>query len=1008
MAATNYTPIQLYYSTTASAAPAAGNLVSGELAINITDGKLYYKDNGGVVQVIATKGTGTIGGSTTQVQYNNAGALAGSANFTFNGTTATINTLNLTNALGTAYGGTAQSAYAQGDLLYASAVNTLSKLSIGTVNYILTSTGSVPQWVAPTSVTVQTANNLAGGAAGSVPYQSAADTTVFLAIGAANRVMTSTGSAPQWVTSLTGLTGVSSSSISNTGLTSGRVVYSGASGVQTDSANLTFNGTTLSAGGFSTTGNSTLVKLVTIGDSGFTAGAVLGAATPAKLYVGTGAVTDGSSAGGATNTLGAVTSFDQTQVIATNANVTYTNLATLYIAGTPTAGTNVTITNPYSLYIAGGASYFGASVLLNTLTASKPVFTDANKNLTSSGTLLTDQGGTGLTAFTAGDITYYASGTALSKLAIGTNGQILTSTGTAPQWSTLSGVAVTTFSAGTTGFTPNTATSGAITLAGTLNVTNGGTGLTSLTAGSLVYGAGASAFSTLAIGTNGQILTSSGTAPQWTTLTSVAVTTLSFGSTGLTPSSATSGTVTVGGTLITSNGGTGLSSYTAGDLTYYASGTALTKLGIGAANRVLTSSGSAPQWSASLTGLTSVSATSFTENGYAVVSQADIGTADNEIPLNQYLGTMAYQDGTNYFNTGMTVGYRNRLINGAMMIDQRNAGASTTPTSDSTYTLDRWICRLSQASKFSVQQVSTAPSNFTNSLKVTSLSAYSVGANDYFSVGQRIEGLNVADLGFGTSSAKNLTLSFWVYSSLTGTFSGGLANSGYGRNFAFTYTVNSANTWEQKTINISGDTSGTWLTTSGIGLILQFSLGAGSNYSDAAPNGWSNSNPAVQNTVSVVGTNGATWLVTGVQVEVGTQATPFDWRPFGTELQLCQRYYEKSFNLENAPANGANSTSFATGAQNRYRVDWSAAFTAGTVNSTQMFIVPKRATPTITQYGNSSGEVNVLNFTAGTNTWNAATSTPFGQLSFYQYTNTGFGTNEWGLVFFNFAASAEL
>ena len=364
MAATNYTPIQLYFSTTASAVPLAANLAQGELAINITDGKLYYEDNAGVVQVIATKGAGTIGGSTTQIQYNNAGALAGNAAMTFNsGTnTTTLTTLNLTNALGAIYGGTSQSAYAQGDFLYASATNTLSKLSIGTVNYILTSTGTVPQWVAPTSITVNTATNLAGGAGGSVPYQSAADTTTFLAIGTANRVMTSSGTAPQWVTALTGLTGVSSSSITNTSLTSGRVVYSGASGVETDSASLTFNGTTLSAGGFSTTGLSTLVQTVKIGDSNFSGTAVFAAATPAKLYIGTGTVTDTTSAIGATNATGAISSLAITPIAATNTSVTYTNASTLYIAGAPSAGTNITITNPYSLYVAGGASYFGGAV----------------------------------------------------------------------------------------------------------------------------------------------------------------------------------------------------------------------------------------------------------------------------------------------------------------------------------------------------------------------------------------------------------------------------------------------------------------------------------------------------------------------------------------------------------------------------------------------------------------------------------------------------------------------
>jgi hypothetical protein len=378
MAATNFTPIQLYFSTTASAVPLAANLAQGELAINITDGKLYYEDNGGVVQVIATKGAGTIGGSTTQIQYNNAGALAGSASMTFNSgtSTTTLTTLNLTNALGAIYGGTSQSAYTQGDILYSSATNTLAKLGIGTVNYILTSSGSVPQWVAPTSIVVQTANNLSGGLAGSVPYQSALDTTTFLAIGAANRVMTSTGSAPQWVTALTGLTGVSSSSITNTSLTATRLVYSSTAGLQTDSANLTFDGTTLSAAGYSTTGLSTLVKTVTIGNSNFNGTAVFAAATPAKLYIGTGTVTDTTSAIGATNATGAISSLAITPIAASNTSVTYTNASTLYIAGAPSAGTNVTITNPYSLYIAAGASYFGGNVTF----ANQPIYSGGTAN----------------------------------------------------------------------------------------------------------------------------------------------------------------------------------------------------------------------------------------------------------------------------------------------------------------------------------------------------------------------------------------------------------------------------------------------------------------------------------------------------------------------------------------------------------------------------------------------------------------------------------------------------
>jgi hypothetical protein len=369
MAQTNYTPIQLYFSTTASAVPTAANLAQGELAINITDGKLYYEDNSGTVQVIATKGAGTIGGSTTQIQYNNAGALAGNAAMVFNNSTnvITLTTLNLTNPLGTIYGGTGLTSYTTGDLLYSSASNTLAKLAIGTANYILTvnSGGTNVQWSAPSSISVSTATNLAGGVAGSVPYQSGASTTTFLGIGAADRVMTSSGTAPQWVTSLTGLTGVSSSSITNTSLTSGRVVFSGASGLESDSASLTFNGTTLSAGGFSTTGLSTLVQTVKIGDSNFSGVAVFAPATPAKLYIGTGTVTDATSAIGAINATGAISSLAITPIAATNTSVTYTDAATLYIAGAPSAGTNITLTNPYALYIAAGANFFGGNSVIS-------------------------------------------------------------------------------------------------------------------------------------------------------------------------------------------------------------------------------------------------------------------------------------------------------------------------------------------------------------------------------------------------------------------------------------------------------------------------------------------------------------------------------------------------------------------------------------------------------------------------------------------------------------------
>ena len=242
-------------------------------------------------------------------------------------------------------------------------------------------------------------------------------------------------------------------------------------------------------------------------------------------------------------------------------------------------------------------------------------------------------------------------------------------------------------------------------------------------------------------------------------------------------------------------------------------------------------------------------------------------------------------------------GFKNRIINGAMVIDQRNAGASVTPTTDSQYTLDRWQVQISQSSKFSVQQNAgsvTLPVGFTNYLGATSLSSYSVLTGDYFELVQPIEGFNCSDLAWGTANAQTVTLSFRVYSSLTGTFGGSIQNSAQNRSYPFSYTVSSANTWTTISVTVAGDTTGTWLTNNGRGIYVKFSLGAGATYSGTA-GAWSSSlYLSATGATSVVGTNGATFYITGVQLEAGSTATSFDYRPYGTELALCQRYYYRT------------------------------------------------------------------------------------------------------------------
>jgi hypothetical protein len=291
---------------------------------------------------------------------------------------------------------------------------------------------------------------------------------------------------------------------------------------------------------------------------------------------------------------------------------------------------------------------------------------------------------------------------------------------------------------------------------------------------------------------------------------------------------------------------------------------------------------------------------------------------------------------------------KNRIINGAMVIDQRYGGASVSnPTS---YTLDRWNTGSSQASKITIQQNAgsvTPPVGFSNYLGVTSTSAYSIVSSDYFDLLQNVEGFNFSDCNWGTADAKTVTLSFWVRSSLTGTFGGSLANSGLTRSYPFSYTISAANTWEQKSITIAGDTTGTWVgATNGIGVRLWIGLGVGSTYSGTAGT-WAGADyRSATGATSVVGTNGATFYITGVQLEVGSSATGFEYRQYQQELALCQRFFQvRNFTGD-------------------YAVIWTGDVTTGnTYFYTEPFPVSMRAAPTGVMLTTNQDQFNAPAFT---------------------------------------------
>ena len=301
-------------------------------------------------------------------------------------------------------------------------------------------------------------------------------------------------------------------------------------------------------------------------------------------------------------------------------------------------------------------------------------------------------------------------------------------------------------------------------------------------------------------------------------------------------------------------------------------------------------------------------------------------------------------------------GFKNRIINGDMRIDQRNAGASVTAGSGYTFFVDRFKIYSAASSKLSGQQVASSYAGFPSALRLTSLAATSPAAGDEYELYHNIEGYNITDLAWGTAAAKPITLSFVVNSSLTGTFAGCINNNSFGGTntcYVFTYAVNVANTDTLITVTIPGPTSGSWGTTNGTGMQVIWDLGSGSGFNSTAGSWGTGFKTRTSGSVTLVGTSGATFQITGVQLEKGTQATSFDFRSIGTELALCQRYYEKSYNVGTAPGT-------VTTQGSRYSSGSSGGLTTSFLADSVSYKVPKRSRGNTLTVWDNGGNANVV------------------------------------------------
>jgi hypothetical protein len=782
-------------------------------------------------------------------------------------------------AISAVNGGTGLASYTTGDILYASSSSTLARISAGTAGSVLTSsgTGSTPYWAAAA---------LGSGAGLTLNGLTAATQFFATSISGSGFTIGSTGSTHTYYIGLAGfastglISGAAQTVFGLKTFASGVAITSGAASTNTTTGALTV------AGGVGITGQLS-VNTIALGTTGV-------AITPSMVFTGSAGTVISMSVLSDTTLAWEGSSG---QLFSIDNNLSSGEIFSVSdISGLPviTASAGQTIT----LNEFGGFTQVGNGLAsTNTTTGALRVIggLGVTGSLYLGSPLLIPSGGTGLTSYTTGDILYASSSTTLARITAGTAGSILTSAGagTTPYWaastgstlsiagtnngdiqyksgSSLGASSIFNFDSSTstfkiTGYPIEAVSSssanvkllgGSVSWNGSLN----GTMLAINTANSFIgdlFNAqigGTSRFKVtytgaVSIGNSYTLPVTDGTANQVLKTNG-------------------SGTVSWSDTVISS------AQYNIG---YYAS------------------AGSALTGSSTFTNNTSTNVVSI---GHTTASTG-FSTGALVVSGGVGIGQSLYVSGNLYQNTNAIsaydTGFRNRIINGDGNIDQRNDGSSTTPTSTANF-IDRWKMNIFGSGRLTIGRNYggvTPPDGFISYIGMKTTTTSTPAANDYNFLTQMIEGSNLIDLQFGTANAKSLTISFWAYSSLTGTFGGSVRNSSATRSYPFTYTISSSNTWEKKTIVIPGDTTGTWSTSHLGGLEIIFVISNGTTW-QAAPFAWVAANATGPNSslVNLIGTLNATLYLTGIQAEIGTVATPYERRNYGHEFALCQRYYQ--------------------------------------------------------------------------------------------------------------------